>query len=220
MHCSKSLVRSKLWSPETWEHAKGAPSLAQWVKSTVETDETLEQVQGNHDRDRETRLYQCEGCPTRLLGARRRIALQMFKGGSPRMMKTDVCERLGIDLPIILAPMAGAVGPELAAAVSNAGGLGILPLWRADPDTLRAAVRETRSLTAAPFAVNLNMEFPQEELLEACLEEGVPIISFFWRDPGDLVARAKAGGAVVMHTVGDAEAARRAVDGGVDVIVA
>lgn len=57
MHCSKSLVRSKLWSPETWEHAKGAPSLAQWVKSTVETDETLEQVQGNHDRDRETRLY-------------------------------------------------------------------------------------------------------------------------------------------------------------------
>jgi len=136
------------------------------------------------------------------------------------MMKTDVCERLGIDLPIILAPMAGAVGPELAAAVSNAGGLGILPLWRADPDTLRAAVRETRSLTPAPFAVNLNMEFPQEELLEACLEEGVPIISFFWRDPGDLVARAKAGGAVVMHTVGDAEAARRAVDGGVDVIVA
>lgn len=57
MHCSKSLVRSRLWSPETWGRADAAPTLAQWVKSTVNTDETLEQVQGNHDRDRETRLY-------------------------------------------------------------------------------------------------------------------------------------------------------------------
>ena len=57
MHCSKSLVRSKLWSPETWGYAKDAPSLAQWVKSSVDTEETLEQVQGIHDRDRETRLY-------------------------------------------------------------------------------------------------------------------------------------------------------------------
>ncbi len=57
MHCSKSLVRSRLWAPDTWQHADAAPSLAQWVKSTVDTEETLEQVQGNHDRDRETRLY-------------------------------------------------------------------------------------------------------------------------------------------------------------------
>lgn len=57
MHCSKSLVRSKLWSPDTWVHANDAPTLAQWVKSAVDTEETLEQVQGVHDRDRETRLY-------------------------------------------------------------------------------------------------------------------------------------------------------------------
>ncbi|MBU4529389.1 MAG: pyridoxamine 5'-phosphate oxidase family protein [Desulfomicrobium sp.] len=57
MHCSKSLVRSKLWSPKSWTHADDAPSLAQWVKSTVDTAETLEQVQGIHDRDRENRLY-------------------------------------------------------------------------------------------------------------------------------------------------------------------
>jgi PPOX class probable FMN-dependent enzyme len=57
MHCSKSLVRSRLWSPDTWQHADGAPTLAEWVKSTVSTEETLEQVQGNHDRDREARLY-------------------------------------------------------------------------------------------------------------------------------------------------------------------
>ena len=57
MHCSKSTVRARLWTPEAWPERGAAPSLAEWVKSTVETDETLEEVQGNHDRDRETRLY-------------------------------------------------------------------------------------------------------------------------------------------------------------------
>lgn len=68
--------------------------------------------------------------------------------------------------------------------------------------------------------MNLVTEFSQQERLEVCLEEGVPIISFFWRDPGALVKRAKAGGAHVMYTVGNADDARRAVDSGVDVIVA
>lgn len=57
MHCSKSLLRSHLWAPDTWEGAKDAPTLAQWVKETVETPETLDEVQARHDRDRETRLY-------------------------------------------------------------------------------------------------------------------------------------------------------------------
>lgn len=135
-------------------------------------------------------------------------------------MPTTVCKRLGIRLPIVLAPMGGAVGPELAAAVSNAGGLGILPLWYQGIDTLRKTIRSTHLLTQAPFAANLNMEFPQEEQLDACLEEGVPIISFFWQDPGQLIRKAKEAGAIVMQTVGDAEAAKRAVDNGVDVIVA
>jgi NAD(P)H-dependent flavin oxidoreductase YrpB (nitropropane dioxygenase family) len=135
-------------------------------------------------------------------------------------MRHQLCKMLGIDIPIILAPMGGAVAPRLAAAVSNAGGLGTLPLWRSTIETLRRAVRKTRSLTAKPFAVNLNMEFPQAERLDACLEEKVPVISFFWRDPGYLVKRAKAGGAVVMYTVGNADDAKRAVDLGVDVIVA
>lgn len=135
-------------------------------------------------------------------------------------MTTTVCDRLGIKLPIILAPMGGAVGPELAAAVSNAGGLGILPLWYQDIATVREIIRSTRALTQAPFAANLNMEFPQEERLEACLEEGVPIISFFWQDPVHLIQKAKDAGAIVMHTVGDAEAAKHAFDNGVDLIVA
>jgi NAD(P)H-dependent flavin oxidoreductase YrpB (nitropropane dioxygenase family) len=135
-------------------------------------------------------------------------------------MITAGCERLGIEVPIIQAPMGGAVGPALAAAVSNAGGLGTLALWGADIQTLRQQVRETRALTAKPFAVNLNLEFPQEERLDACLQEGVPVISFFWCEPSALVNRAKSGGAIVLHTVSTAAEARHAVECGVDVVIA
>ena len=135
-------------------------------------------------------------------------------------MKTALCTRLGIVAPIIQAPMGGAGGPALAAAVSNAGGLGMLVLWRADPEMMRKQIRDTRAFTAKPFGVNLNLEFPQEERLEVCLAEKVPVISFFWRDPAPLVPRAKQAGAIVLHTVGSVEDARRAVDCGVDVIVA
>jgi NAD(P)H-dependent flavin oxidoreductase YrpB (nitropropane dioxygenase family) len=127
---------------------------------------------------------------------------------------------LGIEIPIVQAPMGGAVPVSLAAAVSNAGALGTLPLWRSALEKLRRTLRDMRSATSKPFAVNLNLDFPQAERLEVCIEEGVPIISFFWRQPGDLVKRAKAGGAMVMYTAGSVEDAKRALDAGVDVIVA
>ena len=135
-------------------------------------------------------------------------------------MQTALCKRLGIELPIIQAPMGGAVGPPLAAAVSNAGGLGMLVPWRADIDTVRRQIREMRALTARLFGVNLVLEFPQEERLAVCLDERVPVISFFWRDPSSLVPLAKAGGAIVMHTVGSAADAKQAISCGVDIVIA
>ena len=135
-------------------------------------------------------------------------------------MRTALCDMLGIEIPIVLAPMGGAVGAQLVAAVCNAGGLGTIPLWRADTDALRKQVKEVRSLTNKPFAVNLNLDFPQEERLEACLQERVPVISFFWGESSKLVSRAKAGGAIVMQTVGTAKEARTAVENGVDIVVA
>ena len=135
-------------------------------------------------------------------------------------MKTALTEHLGIDLPIIQAPMGGAVGPRMAAAVSNAGGLGMLVPWRAKAETVQQQIRETRALTSRPFGVNLVLDFPQEERLDVCLEEHVPIISFFWGDPSALAPRAKARGAIVLHTVGSAAEAKRAVDAGVDIVVA
>jgi NAD(P)H-dependent flavin oxidoreductase YrpB (nitropropane dioxygenase family) len=133
-------------------------------------------------------------------------------------VKTSLCERLGIELPIIQAPMGGAVGPQLAAAVSNAGGLGMLVLWRADAETMRRQISEVRALTSRPFGVNLVLDFPQEDRLSICVEERVPVISFFWRHPSSLMPRAKSGGAIVMHTVGSAADAKRAVDCGVDML--
>jgi NAD(P)H-dependent flavin oxidoreductase YrpB (nitropropane dioxygenase family) len=135
-------------------------------------------------------------------------------------MRTTLCDMLGIEVPIIQAPMGGAAGPQLAGAVSNAGGLGTLPLSWQDSSELREAVRETKSLTDKPFAVNLILEFPQEERLETCLHERVPVISFFWGVDAQLVTRAKAGGAIVMQTVGSVEEAQTAVRCGVDIIVA
>src|SRR5215471_14809185 len=137
-----------------------------------------------------------------------------------RRMKTTLCRLVGIEIPIVQAPMGGAVGPALASAVSNAGGLGMLALWRADAEAMRKQIRETRTLTSKPFGVNLNLEFPQDERLEVCLAEKVPVIHFFWREPGALLRRAKEAGAIVLYTVGSANMARRAVESGVDVVVA
>ena len=135
-------------------------------------------------------------------------------------MANTFCQRVGIDLPVVLAPMGGAVGPDLAAAVSNAGGLGCIPLWGEDLATVRRQIGATRALTSRPFAVNLNLNWPQQERLEVCLDEGVRIISMFWGLSQPLIERAHGGGAIVMQTVGSAAEARRAVDTGADVIVA
>jgi NAD(P)H-dependent flavin oxidoreductase YrpB (nitropropane dioxygenase family) len=134
-------------------------------------------------------------------------------------MKTPLCDLLGIDVPIIQAPMGG-LGPDLACAVSDAGGLGMIAGWCADETTLRETIRAVQSRTDRPFGVNLNLEFPQEELLAICLEEGVRIISFFWGDPGVLVDQARTGGSTVLHTSASASEARRMAELGVDVIVA
>jgi len=135
-------------------------------------------------------------------------------------VKTELCARLGIEVPIILAPMGGATGPELTAAVSNAGGLGMIPLWYLDSDGVRAGIRGVRALTGKPFGVNLNLNWPQEERLEICLDEGVSIISTFWGDGAAYIARAHQAGATVFHTVGSVDEARRAADAGADIIVA
>lgn len=136
------------------------------------------------------------------------------------MLSTPLCPLLGIDLPIIQAPIGSATTPALAAAVSNAGGLGMLAVTWRDSDELRHTLRATRRLTDRPFGVNLVLRWPPAERLAVCLEEGVPVVSFFWGDPAPYVARVHDAGALVMHTVASATEAEQAVAAGVDVVVA
>lgn len=136
------------------------------------------------------------------------------------MLATPLCPLLGIDLPIIQAPIGSATAPALAAAVSNAGGLGMLAVTWQDIDALRHTLRATRRLTDRPFGVNLVLHWPPVERLAVCLAEGVAMVSFFWGDPAPYVARVHDAGALVAHTVASAVEARQAVAAGVDVVVA
>jgi nitronate monooxygenase len=135
-------------------------------------------------------------------------------------IRTPLCSLLGIELPILQAPMGGCAVPPLAAAVSNAGGLGMLGVSWFELDVMRAVIGETRRLTDRPFAVNLALEWPQAERLAICLDEGVRIVSLFWGDPTPYVRSIHAAGALLLQTVGSADEARRAVDAGADVVVA
>lgn len=135
-------------------------------------------------------------------------------------LETPLCAALGISIPIIQAPIGSATTPALAAAVSNAGGLGMLAVTWLDVASVRAAIVETRALTKRPFGVNIVLKWPAHDRIAACLEEGVDIVSLFWGDPGPYVSTIHGAKAKVMHTVASASQARQAADDGVDVIVA
>ncbi len=129
---------------------------------------------------------------------------------------TPVCDLLGIEHPIVSAPMAA--DPRLPAAVSNAGGLGGIGLWWADD--AGALIRETASLTDRPIAGNFVLTSDQHRRLDQALSAGLRIVSFLWGDPDSYVGAVHDAGGLVLHTVAGAEEARRAVACGVDVIVA
>ena len=127
---------------------------------------------------------------------------------------TPFCQRLGLTAPVVQAPIGGATTPELAAAVSNAGGLGMLALSWTPAGAVRDRIRATRALTDRPFGVNVVLEWDQHERVRVCAEESVAVVSTFWGDPRPYVDAIHASGALHAHTVGCAEEARRAVEAG------
>ncbi|HST89593.1 MAG TPA: nitronate monooxygenase [Ktedonobacterales bacterium] len=137
------------------------------------------------------------------------------------MLRTPACETLGIAHPIVQAGMAREyTNAELVAAVSAAGGLGILGCLGRPADETVAAIRRIRSLTDRPFGVNFVLLRRNRETFAACLAERVPVFSFFRGDPEEAVTRAHAAGAVTIHQVTTVAEAERAVAVGVDVLVA
>ncbi len=131
-------------------------------------------------------------------------------------MRTPVCELLGLEQPIVQAPMSAV--PQLAAAVSNAGALGMLALTWSTP--AGDVVRETAALTDRPFGGNLILASDQHRRLDEALEAGMRIVSLMWGDPAGYVEQVHDANGVLLHTVGSAEEARRAAASGVDVVVA
>ncbi len=135
-------------------------------------------------------------------------------------LTTPLCGRLGIAVPVIQAPIGSAATPELAAAVSAAGALGTLALTWVDAAEAVRQVRRVTELTDRPFAVNLVLDFDVEDVLTACLAEGVPVISTFWGAPEAVTARVHEAGALHVHTIGSVGEAVDAVRAGVDAVVA
>ena len=129
---------------------------------------------------------------------------------------TPVCELLGIEHPIVAAPMSA--DPALPAAVSNAGGLGSLGLsWSDDAGDV---VHETAAPTDRPFAGNFVLASDQHRRVDQSLSAGLRIVLLIWGDPHSYVDPVHEAGGLVMHTVGSAEEARRAAGCGVDIVVA
>ena len=137
-------------------------------------------------------------------------------------MKTRMTELFGIEYPIMLSGMNWLTTPKLAAAVSNAGGLGILATQHYDPDGLREAIREIRGLTDKTFGINLTMGVGTEAaLIPVVIEEKVPVVNYALGRPPEvaaLVEAVHAYGGKVIGTVAFLRHALRAEQLGVDLL--
>ncbi len=132
-----------------------------------------------------------------------------------------VTRLLGIKYPIIQGGMIWAAGWELAAAVSNAGGLGIIGAGSMYPEVLIEHVKKCKQATDKPFAVNLPLLYPAiEEHVATIIEEKVPIVFTSAGNPKTWTAKLKSHGIIVVHVVSSAKFALKCQDAGVDAVVA
>lgn len=135
-------------------------------------------------------------------------------------LHTRVCRLLGIDVPIVQAGMARCTTPELAAAVSNAGGLGIIAARGLTADELRNEIRRVRELTNRPFGVNHIACLLDDASVDVTLAQRVPVLSLSWGRATDLTYQAHEVGTKVMHMVTSPEEAGLVASDGADVVVA
>lgn len=124
----------------------------------------------------------------------------------------------GLKYPIWQAPTGSIAGPELAAAVANAGGMGAMGLSWASPDLAASCVKQVLNKTDKPFYVNFVLAFPPNAL-EACLEAGAKIVTFSWGDPADYVPLVRRYDAKFGVQVTNAAGAKRAVEIGADFLI-
>ena len=135
------------------------------------------------------------------------------------MLKTRITELFGIEYPIVSAGMGGVGLAELAAAVSNAGGIGTIALAGFTPEGIQNEIAAARKLTNKPLMVNLLVPFLRPGIIETVAREPIQGIAFFWGDPAEYVPIAKKSGLKVIWQCGSVKEAVAARDAGADVII-
>lgn len=136
------------------------------------------------------------------------------------MVTTRITEKFGLKAPIINAGMAFVAGPELAAAVAEAGGLGMLGGAMVPAEGLRVMIRATREMTSGCFGVDLIGDFIDDTHVDILIEEGVPLVVFFWSAPSPAqVARLKSGGVGFWMQIGSLDEAKAGVALGAEALI-
>src|SRR5262249_37895508 len=149
-----------------------------------------------------------------------RVIESALCSGDHAMPKASLCDLLGIDVPIILAPMGSCTSAELAAAASNEGALGSIGTLFRTTAAITRDIDVVKTLTKRPYAVNHIPQTLEAEAFRHTLEARPAVISFALGDPGDLVRQAHAVGSLVMVQVTTTAQAVQAAERGADVIIA
>ncbi len=141
--------------------------------------------------------------------------------GSDARFRTRATELFGVELPVVQTGMGWVAYAQLAAATSNAGGLGILAAAPMTFDEMVAQIDRTRELTERPFGVNLRTDAPDvDERVDHLIRAGVKVASFAQAPREDLVKRLRDAGLVTMPTVGARRHAEKVAEWGVDAVIA
>lgn len=137
------------------------------------------------------------------------------------MFKTPICDILGIEYPIFQGGMAWVATAELAAAVSEAGGLGIIGAGNAPGDFLRGEIKKVKAMTKKPFGVNVMLLSPfVEEIMDIVVEERVPVVTTGAGNPGKYLKRLQEIGTKVIPVVSAVALAKKMESEGVDAVIA
>ena len=154
-----------------------------------------------------------------VFGASSAHAGQGAQNAVPTSRAKALMALFGLQYPIFQAPHGNATGPELAAAISNAGAMGALALSGRTSEAARQSVEAVRGQTNRPFLVNYILAFDPQSL-GAALEAGAPIVQFSWGQPTPVqLAAVRKSGAKLGIQIGNVEGARAALDAGADYLV-
>jgi len=134
--------------------------------------------------------------------------------------RNRITDLLGIDIPVVQAPMGWIARSQLASAVSNAGGLGVIETSSGELDSIREEIRKMHDLTDKPFGVNIAQAFVRDpDIVQFVVDQGVKFVTTSAGSPTKYTGALKEAGLTVFHVVPTLDAALKAIDAGVDGLV-